>query len=81
MHLRSNEVSGQGKELGLVRRGDMPAAEVIGDGVGAAGNVLGTEFKIAESGQKPDLPKTSLHARCSGAARVESQDAVCVVTM
>ena len=53
----SYDVSGQGMELGLVGRGDMPTAEVIGDGVGATGNVLCAEFEIVECGQEPDLAR------------------------
>ena len=81
MHVCSYDVSGQGMELGLVGRGDMPTAEVIGDGVGATGNVLCAESEIVECGQEPDLAETSLHARNSGTAGVESRDAVCVVAM
>ena len=81
MHVCSYDVSGQGMELGLVGRGDMPTAEVIGDGVGVTGNVLCPEFEIVECGQEPDLAEASLHARNSGTARVESRDAVCIVTM
>ena len=62
-------------------RGDMPVAEVIGDGVGATGNVLCAEFEIVECRQEPDLAEASLHARNSGTAGVESRDAVCVVAM
>ena len=70
VHACSYGAGGQGKELSLVRRGDMPTAEVIGDGVGATRNVLCAEFKVVKSGQEPDLTEASLHAMNSGAAGV-----------
>jgi len=42
MDVCSDKVSGQGMELGLVIRGSVPTAEVVGDDIIATGDVFST---------------------------------------
>ena len=64
----SDEVSGQGVKLGLVKWGGVPTAEMVGDGVVAAWDVLCSQLEIEDGGQEPNLPEAGLHARGAGAA-------------
>lgn len=85
--LKSNRLADESLRISMWRAGDMccyeirsqgsagelPTAEVVGDGTVVIRHVFCLLLKFVKSGQKPDIPWTSLHARGSEMAWVYSR--------
>ena len=65
--------------MGLVCWGEVPATQMVRDGVTLPRDVILNEFKVEPGGEEPNLAQAELHGAGARTTRVKGEDAVSVI--